>query len=210
MLINMIQSKLVQLMVNFFTLLKTLIDLFIICKKNTNFFSGTDTYPHDHGIVRAMNAHYKPNNKIIGNPRHTIFIGRLHFKTDEDTLKYKFRKFGKIKHCRIVRDLVTGKSKQYAFIEFDSSPSVRDAIRYMNKCFIDDCEIIVDYEHERLMTGWKPRRLGGGFGGQKESGQLRFGGYARPFQKPFDNKQATTSNDLKEVFRLNKSTKHLN
>lgn len=46
-------------------------------------FSGTDTCPHDNGIVRAINAHYKPNERIVGNPRHTIFIGKLHLKTDE-------------------------------------------------------------------------------------------------------------------------------
>lgn len=58
-------------------------------------------------------------------------------------------------------------------------------------------------ECERTLPGWKPRRLGllhsnalmysldgytgnlgGGFGGKKESGQLRFGGKDRPFRKP--------------------------
>ena len=29
--------------------------------------------------------------------------------------------------------------------------------------------------------GWVPRRLGGGIGGNKNSGQLRFGGITRPF-----------------------------
>ena len=36
----------------------------------------------------------------------------------------------------------------------------------------------------RSLPGWKPRRLGGGLGGYKESGQLRFGGIARPFRRP--------------------------
>lgn len=35
-----------------------------------------------------------------------------------------------------------------------------------------------------LYTEWIPRRFGGGFGGKKESGQLRFGGKDRPFRKP--------------------------
>ncbi|KAM3182026.1 hypothetical protein ACTXT7_013222 [Hymenolepis weldensis] len=35
----------------------------------------------------------------------------------------------------------------------------------------------------RTLPGWKPRRLGGGLGGFKESGQLRFGGIARPFRQ---------------------------
>lgn len=75
---------------------------------------------------------------------------------------------------------------------------------------IDDYEVIVDYNRQQLMPGWIPRRLGqltfsfclpvaiymdqihvifavssgGGFGGKKESGQLRFGGRERPFRAP--------------------------
>lgn len=76
---------------------------------------------------------------------------------------------------------------------------------------VDDYEIIVDYNRQQLMPGWIPRRLGqltflillvscylhgfnscsnffffsgGGFGGKKESGQLRFGGRERPFRAP--------------------------
>ncbi|KAK1381539.1 U11/U12 small nuclear ribonucleoprotein 35 kDa protein [Heracleum sosnowskyi] len=49
---------------------------------------------------------------------------------------------------------------------------------------IDDSEIVVDYNRQQLMPGWIPRRLGGGLGGKKESGQLRFGGRERPFRAP--------------------------
>lgn len=65
-------------------------------------------------------------------------------------------------NCRLVRDIVTGVSKQYAFVEFDSSASAADAVHGMDQRHIDDTEIIVDYEHERRLKGWKPRRLGGG------------------------------------------------
>lgn len=106
-----------------------------------------------------------------------------------------------------MRDIVTGLSKQYAFIEFESSANARDAIHEMNQRFIDETEIIVDYEHERILKGWKPRRLGGGFGGKKESGQLRFGCKNRPFQRPFDSNKSVTKNDLREIFRLQKKTK---
>lgn len=44
---------------------------------------GTDIFPHDNGIVRAINSHYKPNELIKGEPRRTIFVGRLHLKTGE-------------------------------------------------------------------------------------------------------------------------------
>jgi U11/U12 small nuclear ribonucleoprotein SNRNP35 len=54
----------------------------------------------------------------------------------------------------------------------------------MNHAVIDGRQILVDFERERIVEGWIPRRFGGGVGGKKESGQLRFGGRDRPFKKP--------------------------
>lgn len=74
--------------------------------------------------------------------------------------------------------------KGYAFIEYEQESSAEEAYREANKMNLDGNIIFVDFECERLLKGWKPRRLGGGFGGKKESGQLRFGGRDKPFRKP--------------------------
>lgn len=79
---------------------------------------------------------------------------------------------------------MTGKSKQYAFVEYESSSSVERALRGMDKEFIDNAAVVVEREAERRLAGWKPRRLGGGFGGRKEAGQLRFGCADRPWKRP--------------------------
>ncbi|KAI8429466.1 hypothetical protein MSG28_000102 [Choristoneura fumiferana] len=102
-----------------------------------------------------------------------------------DTIHAEFSQCGQILHCRLVKDIVTGKSKQYAFVEFQLASSVERALR-KHKDFIDNSEIIVEREAERVLRGWKPRRLGGGFGGNKSSGQLRFGCRDRPFRKPIN------------------------
>jgi hypothetical protein len=47
--------------------------------------------------------------------------------------------------------------------------------------------------------------LGGGFGGKKESGQLRFGGRDRPFRKPLPvpgSKIGQEEQGLNEVYSL--------
>lgn len=113
-------------------------------------FQGTDTEPHDRGIIRAINSTYKPNVRVVGEARHTVFVGRLHDKTDEEKLRHKFRKCGKIRRCRVVRDIITGASKCYGFIEFESRSEAREAVNTMNKSIIHDCQILVDYECERL------------------------------------------------------------
>lgn len=145
---------------------------------------GTDTEPHDHGIIRALNSTYRPNKGVIGDPDCTVFIGRLNHVTSDDTIRSVFSKYGQVKRLRLVRDFVTGFSKGYAFVEYYDRHAAYKAIRDANKMVVDDKEILVDMECERTLAGWIPRRLGGGFGGRKESGQLRFGGNDRPFRKP--------------------------
>ncbi|KAL1449876.1 hypothetical protein WDU94_002348 [Cyamophila willieti] len=145
---------------------------------------GTDTLPHDRAIIRALNSTYTPNNCLKTNPNHTLFVGRLNKNTTEDDLSRAFEKFGNVRDVKLIRDVITGVSKRYAFIEYEMERACVEAIRVMNKTDFQGAEIIVDFEAGRSLKGWKPRRLGGGFGGNKNSGQLRFGGRNRPWVKP--------------------------
>uniref|UniRef100_H2Y7P7 U11/U12 small nuclear ribonucleoprotein 35 kDa protein n=1 Tax=Ciona savignyi TaxID=51511 RepID=H2Y7P7_CIOSA len=145
---------------------------------------GTITQVHDHAIVRAMNANYKPNKGVRGSARRTLFVGRLNYDTTSQVLKQVFSEYGEVENVALIRDVVTGYSRGYAFIEYRSSHSVKFAYHEANNIKIDGKNILVDYEHERRMKGWVPRRLGGGFGGKKEAGQLRFGCRDRPYKRP--------------------------
>lgn len=145
---------------------------------------GTDTDPHDKAIERAIYSKYVPNRHVKGRPECTVFVSRLSYKTTKDTIRDTFSQYGKLRRFRLVKDIVTGMPKGYAFIEYEQETSAEEAYREANKMNLDGNIIFVDFECERLLKGWKPRRLGGGFGGKKESGQLRFGGRDRPFRKP--------------------------
>ncbi|CAK1547984.1 unnamed protein product [Leptosia nina] len=79
----------------------------------------TDTEPHDKAILRAIASEYAPNKLVKGDPEHTIFIARLNPRTTQDTIETEFSKFGKVKRCRLVKDIVTGISKKYAFLEYE-------------------------------------------------------------------------------------------
>ncbi|XP_011037057.1 PREDICTED: U11/U12 small nuclear ribonucleoprotein 35 kDa protein [Populus euphratica] len=163
---------------------------------------GTDTAPHDNAVYRALLCAsaglYDPfgDPKAIGDPYCTIFVGRLSHLTTEDTLRKAMSKYGKVKNLRLVRHIVTGASRGYAFVEFETEREMRRAYKDAQHSYIDDSEIIVDYNRQHLMPGWIPRRLGGGLGGRKESGQLRFGGRERPFRAPL---QTIPYDDLKRL-----------
>ncbi|KAK9159480.1 hypothetical protein Syun_005821 [Stephania yunnanensis] len=151
---------------------------------------GTDVLPHDNAVYRALLCSsaglYDPfgDSKVIGDPYRTLFVGRLSRLTNEQTLHKAMSRYGRVKNLRLVRDIVTGASRGYAFVEFESDKEMRRAYEDAHHSIIDDSEIIADYNRQQLMPGWIPRRLGGGLGGKKESGQLRFGGRERPFRAP--------------------------
>ncbi|KAK7295784.1 hypothetical protein RJT34_18696 [Clitoria ternatea] len=151
---------------------------------------GTDVVPHDNAVFRAQLCSsiglYDPfgDPKAIGDPYCTLFVARLSRLTTEDTLRKVMSKYGHVKNLRLVRDIVTGASRGYAFVEFETEREMRRAYMDAHHLIVDDCEIIVDYNRQQLMPGWIPRRLGGGLSGRKESGQLRFGGREKPFRAP--------------------------
>ncbi|XP_044466073.1 U11/U12 small nuclear ribonucleoprotein 35 kDa protein [Mangifera indica] len=151
---------------------------------------GTDILPHDNAVYRALLCSsaglYDPlgDPKLIGDPYCTVFVGRLSHLTTEDTVYKVMSKYGRIKNLRLVRDIVTGASRGYAFVEYETEREMCRAYEDAHHTTIDDFVIIVDYSRQQLMPGWIPRRLGGGLGGKKESGQLRFGGRERSFRAP--------------------------
>lgn len=73
---------------------------------------GAKTY---HTIGRP---HYDKN--AMGTDQYrTIFVGRLSYKTTEERLKREFDGvFGDVVSCTIVKDVKTGKSRGYGFVEF--------------------------------------------------------------------------------------------
>ncbi|KAG0579354.1 hypothetical protein KC19_4G092900 [Ceratodon purpureus] len=151
---------------------------------------GTDITAHDNGVYRALlgsaTGLYDPlgDPKAEGDPYCSLFVGRLSAQTDEKSLREAMSKYGRVKNLRLVRHIVTGASCGYAFVEFETEKDMRFAYEGAHLSKLDGACILVDYNRQQLMSGWIPRRLGGGLGGKKESGQLRFGGRDRPFRAP--------------------------
>lgn len=144
---------------------------------------GTDTEPHDQAVWRAMNTHYTPPD-VDTKADRTLFVGRLPHSTEEEQLHHKFSAFGVVEKICLIRDIVTGFSKGYCFVEYRRKRDADLALKEASNLLINGCRVLVDREAGHQVKGWVPRRLGGGWGGRKEAGQLRFGCQDRPWKKP--------------------------
>ena len=95
--------------------------------------------------------------------------------------------------------VVTGYSMGYAFVEYRHEEDFTSAFYSTHRQFIDGAQIMVDFMRNKTVPGWIPRRLGGGIGGKKQSGQMRFGGRDCPFRALYTNvNRGQPSRDPKE------------
>ncbi|KAK6454570.1 uncharacterized protein RJT20DRAFT_130729 [Scheffersomyces xylosifermentans] len=112
----------------------------------------------------------KNEREFMKDPFKTVFISRLDYKLTELDISKYFSKFGLIESVRIIRDSTTGKSRGYGFIVFardwDAKACVSELARTGVKLPDTTRTILVDIERGRIVSNWKPRRLGGGLGGR--------------------------------------------
>lgn len=151
------------------------------CPVTAGYRDGSGVLPYDKAVVRALESRHKYPKDITSCPDKTLFVGRLCENIEEDKLIKVFSRFGEVKQAHIVRDIVTGSSRGYGFVTFSSTVEAENAWADGHIFNLLGADIIIEKEFGRKMRNWIPRRLGGGLGGRKESGQLRFGGCARPF-----------------------------
>jgi len=136
---------------------------------------------HDAALLKAEVAHHKVEKRK--KPDRIVFAWGFHHKTKEEEIEAFFAKFGEIRSLTLVRDVVTRISKGYAFVHFARSKEARRACENADGGILAGRPVRCQLKVGGVMMGWRPRRLGGGFGGRKESGQMRFGGVANPFSK---------------------------
>jgi U11/U12 small nuclear ribonucleoprotein SNRNP35 len=134
---------------------------------------------HDHALLRAFESSFRPPC-YPSEPSRTVFVGRLSQDTSEADLRLHFAACGSLVSLHLARHLVTGESQRYAFLEFAHRYEARRAFvglkQELNRSWLRGKRVLVDWERGRTQQGWRPRRVGGGLGGFRNSGQIRFGG----------------------------------
>ncbi|KAL1628100.1 hypothetical protein SLS56_006031 [Neofusicoccum ribis] len=142
-------------------------------------------------------ANFKPvdDPNVRGDPFKTLFVGRLSYETEVKDLEREFGRFGPIERIRLVQDTTQPenapakkKYRGYGFIVYEREKDMKAAYKETDGIRIKDRRVLVDVERGRTVSGWRPRRLGGGLGGRgymkalpaRPSGPGGFGAPAGP------------------------------
>ncbi|GMQ10144.1 hypothetical protein CsSME_00053266 [Camellia sinensis var. sinensis] len=75
-------------------------------------------------------------------------ITGLSYDTNESVLKDAFGQHGEIIEVKVIYDHVTGKSKGYGFVQFNSETAAGTALREMDGQLLDGRRIRIHYGHK--------------------------------------------------------------
>jgi cold-inducible RNA-binding protein len=108
-----------------------------------------------------------------------IFVAKLNFDTQEDTLRDAFEHYGEVDSVKIIMDKFTGRSKGYGFVEMPDDDAAQEAINDLNDAELDGRTIVVkkaEPREKRGGGGGGRRNFGGGGGGYGGGGNYGGGG----------------------------------
>ncbi|KAM6552102.1 hypothetical protein CsatB_001910 [Cannabis sativa] len=91
--------------------------------------------------IRIMYSYRDPSIRKSGIAN--IFVKNLDKGIDSKALHETFSIFGNILSCKIATDDVSGQSKGYGFVQFDSEEAARSAIEKLNGMLLNDKQVFV-------------------------------------------------------------------
>jgi cold-inducible RNA-binding protein len=103
-----------------------------------------------------------------------LYVGGLSYSTTEDGLRDAFAQAGSVTSAAIIMDKMTGRSKGFGFVEYESDDDATKAIDMWNGKELDGRTLTVN--EARPLEARPPRRPGGGSGGGFNRGGSDHGG----------------------------------
>ncbi len=78
-----------------------------------------------------------------------IYVGNLEHQVTEDELKQAFETYGEVSSVKIIKDMYTGESKGFGFVEMPDSANAKTAMSELNGKEIKGRAIRVDEARQR-------------------------------------------------------------
>jgi RNA recognition motif-containing protein len=78
-----------------------------------------------------------------------MYVSNLSFHTSDDDLKKLFSQFGAVSSAKVITDRETGRSRGFGFVEMDSDPEAKEAIKNLNNKEIEGRAMSVSVAREK-------------------------------------------------------------
>jgi RNA recognition motif-containing protein len=99
-----------------------------------------------------------------------IYVGNLSREVTEEDLQHAFEPFGQVKSATLIKDLFSGESKGFGFVEMPAKAEAQSAINGLNGKELKGRALVVNEARPRPEGRRSGRRPGGG----RQGGGRRF------------------------------------
>lgn len=92
-----------------------------------------------------------------------LYVGNLPWSATSDTLREMFAQFGNVVDATVITDRMSGRSKGFGFVTFETEESANQAITAMHEKEIEGRKIVVNTarpKEENRTGGFRPNNGG--------------------------------------------------
>lgn len=82
-----------------------------------------------------------------------IFVGNLSRTTNDQDLERKFSSFGTVTSCKVIKDMQTGQSKGFGFVEMPNTSEATKAMHELNSSELDGRKLTVNEAKPKTNSG---------------------------------------------------------
>ncbi|MCE1188981.1 MAG: RNA-binding protein [Ignavibacteria bacterium] len=104
-----------------------------------------------------------------------IYVGNLAKETSAEELTNEFAAFGKVSNVKVIKDMMSGESKGFAFVDMPVDAEAEEAIKNLNAKEVNGRKLVVNVA--RPKTDSHGNNRGGGRPGGRPGGNSRGGNF---------------------------------
>jgi RNA recognition motif-containing protein len=111
-----------------------------------------------HGEARSLNLYRERTKEVSMN----IYVGNLSYDITEEDLKQTFEAFGEVASAKVIKDMYSGRSKGFGFVEMANNTEAQSAIDDLDGKELKGRTIKVNMARSRTDRGGRGGNRGGG------------------------------------------------
>ena len=96
-----------------------------------------------------------------------LYVGNLSYSAGEEELRELFSQYGTVESVAVITDRDTGRSKGFAFVEFNNDQEAQNAISGLNGKEVSGRSLTVSPARPKSEGGGNRGSYGGGGGGRR-------------------------------------------
>lgn len=81
-----------------------------------------------------------------------LYVGNIAYNMSPEELRVVFSPFGNVLNVKVITDKETGKSKGYAFVEFENDEDAEKALQALHNSQHKGRSLKVNHAHRKLTT----------------------------------------------------------